>query len=158
MDQDLNVEMGSTGTGEQVKSFCTGAALRVCSSHASPRGRQSWWLLRWCMCRGQGQGRTIPGGCSCWYKGVSKPGIPAATQSSCQVHHLKTVLLSLWDPWHPPLGSGNLLPSSSLDSSLIEQNSLISGCSKDQSNPMRMRCGLWIWEAKPSQRDHPDAH
>lgn len=39
MDQNLNVEMGSTGTGEQVKSFCTGAALRVCSSRASPPGQ-----------------------------------------------------------------------------------------------------------------------
>lgn len=44
MEKNLNIEMGrgerARGTGEQVKSFRTGAA-------------------------GQGQGRTIPGGRSC---------------------------------------------------------------------------------------------
>lgn len=49
MEKNLNIEMGrgerARGTGEQVKSFRTGAALRVCSSRAQvvhpPRGRQS---------------------------------------------------------------------------------------------------------------------
>lgn len=52
-------------------------------------------------------------------------------------------------------------PSSSLDSSLVAQKSLITSWSEGLSNPFSHRedeDGLWIWEAKPSQKDHGDAH
>lgn len=64
-----------------------------------------------------------------WHQGNNR--------SSCQVHCLKTVLLSHWVPRQPPLGSGdflNLLASSSPDSSLAEQKSLITSWSEDLSN------------------------
>lgn len=91
----------------------------------------------------------------------------AATRSSCQVRCLKTVLLSRWDPWQPPRGSGgflNLLPSSSLDRSLVEQKSLITSWSKDLSNPFSHREDeVWALDlgsqAKPERSDGcPPAH
>lgn len=145
MEKNRNVETGrgerARGAGERVKPFCTGAASRVCRAQVVHRPGAGTALSGsgFKAVHVHGEGRAIPAGCSRRCGGVSKPGVQAEAWGSCQARCLETVLLSRWDPWQLPRGSGgffSLPPSPGLDSSSAEQKkSLITSWSEDLSDP-----------------------